>query len=130
MHVCNSYITDHLWLSTEQWWTPAHGCGKLVHHVAPSATQPDIQQKHQFNGIIVFQGNRVSWYQKGRIILKFSKGKKLWGFGMAVALAGPYADNLHADSHDNTGSADMISRKHFDHNALEFAVFKSVNKYF
>jgi len=81
MHVCNSYITDHLWLSTEQWWTPAHGCGKLVHHVAPSATQPDIQQKHQFNGIIFFQGNRVSWYQKGRIILKFSKARNYEALG-------------------------------------------------
>jgi len=36
----------------------------------------------------------VSWYQKGKSSLNFKWGKRWRDFGMAVASAGPYANNL------------------------------------
>ena len=49
---------------------------------------------HPFNGL----SSRTTWvsrYQKGRNQSGYKSGKRLWDFGMAVAPAGPYANNLH-----------------------------------
>ena len=62
--------------------------------------QPDKEAKNyycyyiHFNGL--FSGTTwVSQYQKGNTSLDLNEAKRWWGFGTAVASAGPYANNLH-----------------------------------
>jgi len=38
---------------------------------------------------------RVSWYQKGKTSLDLNEARDDGVLGMAVASAGPYANNLH-----------------------------------
>jgi len=53
-----------------------------------------IQLRHPFNGL--FSGTIwVSRYQKGKTSLDLSEARDDGGFGMAVASAGPYANNLY-----------------------------------
>jgi len=51
------------------------------------------QEEHPFNGLFS-RTTSVSRYQKGKTSLDLW-GKRWWGFGTAVASAGPYANNLH-----------------------------------
>jgi len=50
----------------------------------------------------------ASRYQKGKTSLDLNESGDDWGFGMAVASAGPYANNLHlapqTDNYTNTPS--------------------------
>jgi len=46
---------------------------------------------HLFNGLFS-RTTWVSWHQKGRTILDFTEARH---DGVAVALAGPYANHLH-----------------------------------
>ena len=59
-------------------------------------------------GRIACSTTLVSQYQKSKNQSGFKWGKRLWGFGMTVASAGPYANNLHLalqiDNHTNTSS--------------------------
>jgi len=49
----------------------------------------------------------VSRYQKWKNQSAFKWGKRWWDFGMAVATAGPYANNLHLTPDINTSSLNV-----------------------